>query len=285
MKTLSLFLLSFLFVEQVHAQFVPFAFWKSTPVPFPTCLRTQKLDSGTSWTVPADWTATYVMVEAIGAGGRGGTDAGSGGGGGGGGAYVRVLQASLSPGFPISYQIGIGGDATAANRDTWFMNSAAVLAKGGANGGATSGGNGGSDTASVPATGSTRYKGGKGANQSFYFTSGGGGGAAGRAGVGADGSTGGISSGGAGGKGGGGSGGNGGSAGSGSGTGAGGNGSSGTDIDVASSTGSGGGGGGGGDGSPGLGGTGGAYGGGGGGGRATPNGAAGNGVIFLCNYN
>lgn len=286
MKTLFPLILSFLFVEQVKAQFIPFAFWKPSATALPTCIYTQRLDSGTSWTVPGTWSTT-TMVEMIGAGGNGGVGTSpDAGGGGGGGAYVRIMAVNMSG--TITYQIGVGGDATAANRDTWIMSSALFNAKGGGNGTSTNGGAAGSDTASMPSTGAVRYKGGKGANQSFYTTGGGGGGAAGRNGNGVDGSQGGFSAGGVGGAGGGGSGGTGGTAGPGSsGTGNGGVGGSGTDMDVTLAVGSGGGGGGGGDGSAGANGAGGAggnYGAGGGGGYKAPAGAGKNGVIFLCNY-
>src|SRR3972149_2432129 len=88
------------------------------------------LTSGTSWTVPANWNSTNNSIEVIGAGGNGsagGTSAGTSGAGGGGGAYAKTLNLSLTPSSSVAIQIGAGGG------DTWFKNTATILAKAGAN--------------------------------------------------------------------------------------------------------------------------------------------------------
>jgi hypothetical protein len=47
--------------------------------------------SGTSWTVPGDWSNTNT-IETIGGGGGGGTGSSDAGSGGGGGAYSKITN-------------------------------------------------------------------------------------------------------------------------------------------------------------------------------------------------
>src|SRR3954465_10706214 len=79
------------------------------------------LTSGTSWTVPSDWSNSNNTIEAIGAGGGGGggflDNSGSGGegaGGGGAGAYSKATNVTLSPGSTVTVAIGAGGGGGAS---------------------------------------------------------------------------------------------------------------------------------------------------------------------------
>ena len=236
------------------------------------------LTSGTSWTVPADWSNANNTIEVIGGGGGGGGSGlnpnNGGGSGGGGGAYSKVSNVSLTPNSTVTIQIGAGGGGGWQNSgpgvggDTWFngpsLATSSVGAKGGAGGTyVNTTGAGGSAGSGV---GTTKFSGGTGASGGPAGVNvggggGGGGGAAGPKGAGFNGNSGTTGFSGAGGSGGAGSGGSGGSA-------AGYTGGNGTDLGTAGS-----GGGGGGDsgaGNPGWGGTpggkAGSYGGGGGGG-------------------
>ena len=130
------------------------------------------LTSGTSWTVPADWTNTNTIIT-IGAGGGGGSTSGSGGGGGAFAVRSNITGLSGS----ITYAIGAGGAGGAAGGtntggtggDTYF-NSGSMPAPGvttavGAKGGVGGGGNAGSvgaGGASGSSDGSTVYSGGAG---------------------------------------------------------------------------------------------------------------------------
>lgn len=131
--------------------------------------RAYRLTSGTSWTVPADWTPGNTnTIHLIGGGGGGSTSAASGvnragGAGGGGGGYTVVTNFSTTAGATINYAIGSAGAANADGGDTTW-NSGAFTAGGGKRGTATtapsstggaggtgtfaggSGGNGGSST-------------------------------------------------------------------------------------------------------------------------------------------
>jgi hypothetical protein len=120
------------------------------------------LTSGTTWTVPSDWSNTNT-VEAIGGGGGGGGSQlfGSAGGGGGGGAYVTISNIStLSAGNVVNIQIGQGGSGGhngngGAGTDTIFdTTNNTVVAKGGGAGQANGGtANGGAGASCTPSTG------------------------------------------------------------------------------------------------------------------------------------
>ena len=90
--------------------------------------------SGTSWTVPGDWSNSNT-IETIGGGGGGGTanSVGSGTGGGGGG-YSKITNLSGLSGS-ITLSVGSGGSSGAAGGDTWFngasIGASSVGAKGG----------------------------------------------------------------------------------------------------------------------------------------------------------
>lgn len=144
------------------------------------------LTSGSSWTVPSDWSNSGAVIEVIGGGGGGGGEGGSYyGAGGGGGAYARRTSGvSLSPGQVVSYQIGGGGaggvlygQVPGNGGDTWFVSPSFVLARGGTNGGTTP--YGGQAGASV---GDVMYSGGDGGgpthNEDYSDVAGGGGGGA-----------------------------------------------------------------------------------------------------------
>ncbi len=226
------------------------------------------LTSGTSWTVPNDFTSTN-FIEVIGGGGGGG----AAGGGGGGGAYAKISNLSLTIGASVTYQVGsagAGGTGTTgsgtAGGDTYFNGTGttcvaqSVCAKGGG-AGTASGGSGGLFSGSL---GTAVFSGGNGAVISGGTLGGGGGGAAGPNAGGASGLAGNI-----GGTGGGGDGTFGGAGGSGAAGGAG--------SEWDSTHGSGGGGGG----STTTGFAGGLYGGGGAGGKATTAGAGTQGIIVI----
>jgi len=124
--------------------------------------------SGT-WTAPAG--VTSVDVEVWGGGGAGGgqNQNSDGGGGGGGGAYSKVLGIAVIPGNAYTVTVGAGGAGVVAGTggaggDSYFINTATVMAKGGA-GGAPSTGTppaaaaGGAAGAGV---GTTKFSGGNG---------------------------------------------------------------------------------------------------------------------------
>ena len=58
------------------------------------------LTSGTSYTVPDDWSDTSNTIEAIGGGGSGGSNSRAGGGGGG---YSKITNLSLTAGASINF--------------------------------------------------------------------------------------------------------------------------------------------------------------------------------------
>ena len=142
------------------------------------------LTSGTTWTVPVDWTSANNTIEVIGAGGGGGIGTTvTSGRGGGGGAYSRISNLSLTPGASVTYQVGAGGGpgggTPSAGTDTFFnrtsgsantcADTTSVCAKGGT-GGAT--GVGGAGGAAGSGTGTVKYSGGAGTDD---IRSGGGG--------------------------------------------------------------------------------------------------------------
>src|SRR5262249_24980761 len=116
------------------------------------------LTSGTTWTVPADWTNSNNTVESYGAGGGGGGVGGfngnsyAGGGGGGAGAYSKISNFSSTPGTSINIRVGAGGAGGTPDNwfgthvggtggDTWFNGTTLGGSSGGAKGGG--GGEGG----------------------------------------------------------------------------------------------------------------------------------------------
>lgn len=174
------------------------------------------ITSGTTWTVPADWSSANNTIEVIGGGGGGGSgfsdssgSGGEGGGGGGAGAYSKATNVALSPGSIVTVNIGSGGSGGTtgaagvtgsggtAGGDTYLCNSTTncssisgssvvIGAKGGSGGGpGASGvvgasGTGGQATASI---GSTKFNGGSGgAGGPTNSGAGGGGGGGGGAG-------------------------------------------------------------------------------------------------------
>ena len=148
--------------------------------------------SGTSWTVPSDWSNTNT-IEAIGGGGGGGTPNSNSfsGSGGGGGGYSKVGNLSGLSGS-LTVQVGGGGGPDASGGDTWFngqtLGTSSVGAKGGGAGDVGGHGGSGGDAASGIAPGGTKFSGGSGGSVPFApWTGGGGGGAAGPNGDGAPG--------------------------------------------------------------------------------------------------
>ena len=138
------------------------------------------LTSGTSWTPPVG--VTTVQAECIGGGGTGSTGdtASRGGGGGGGGGYSLEAGISVTPGTPVTYQIGTAGaNAPTTTGATWFNGStlagSSCGAEGGANGTGTAGGAGGPTTSAI---GSTKNAGGTGGVPAATTRGGGGGGGA-----------------------------------------------------------------------------------------------------------
>ncbi|HUO50311.1 MAG TPA: fibronectin type III domain-containing protein [Candidatus Paceibacterota bacterium] len=255
------------------------------------------ITSGSSFTVPSDWSNSNNTIEVIGGGGGGKTSAYATGGGpgGGGGAYAKVSNVSLSG--TITYRIGAGGASDGGvGGDTYFNGTGTtcaaqtVCAKGG--GGGAWYGTGGAGGSAASSIGSVKYSGGDGGGYNSTGSGAGGGGAAGPNGAGVAGVYAGPgsyngTSGGAGDAGAGGAGGAGGSGGS-----AGVYGTGGTNGTEWGTAGAGGGGGGGGGTSntngTGGGGSGGLYGGGGGGsgysnagGPAQPGAAGAQGVIVV----
>src|SRR5882672_4193900 len=83
------------------------------------------LTSGSSWTVPSNWSNSNNKIELIGAGSPGES---WGAGGGPGGGYARAENYPLSGGSSVSYQIGI---SSLSGGDTWFDSSSILMASGG----------------------------------------------------------------------------------------------------------------------------------------------------------
>lgn len=240
------------------------------------CITYNIITTGTTWTVPVDWTNGSNAIEGIGAGG-GSSNAGGAGMGvsGAGGAYAKEVNQTYTASNSITVQVGIVTNSTTVT-DTFVKNnsnSANVML---ADGAALS-------TAGTAAnsTGSTKYSGGAGGSNvaSALYGGAGGGGAAGPGGAGGNGSAGSTSAGGAGGTGGGGSGGSGGAGSTTNGS-KGSNGSAGTEWSSAGS----GGGGGGGLGFPASCATAGNYGGGGGGNAGGGTGTEGTKGVIVISY-
>jgi hypothetical protein len=139
---------------------------------------TSTFNTSGSWQAPAG--VTQVLVEAWGGGAAGGGRGSSNGqsGGGGGGAFASATI-TVVPLQNYSYTVaasvaGGNGNGTNGNNSVWDTGSE-VLAAGGKGGlGTTTGGLGGLVADSV---GTTRFKGGDGANASTTVSGGGGGGA------------------------------------------------------------------------------------------------------------
>lgn len=167
------------------------------------------LTSGSSFTVPADWSNASNTIEVIGGGGGAGDDdqisyGGYGGGGGGGGGYAKVSNVSLTPGANLQYYIGQGGqggtgmgNGTAGTATLLCPTNAAcnstgalVAASGGGLGtwGSNVGGVGGQGGTPIVGSG---FNGGKGGNGGASGGAGAGGGAAGPFGTGGVGAIGG----------------------------------------------------------------------------------------------
>lgn len=162
------------------------------------------LNTGTSWTVPADWNSSNneIYLFAAGGGGAGGrytSDTNrAGGGGGGGGGYTKITNLTLTPSSSVSYAIGAAGSAGSASGgsggaggNTTF-NAGAYTTTGGGGGSTT---NTPTSTGGAAGTGST-YNGGVGGAGFTSTTSatavggGGGAGAGGALGAGANGGSG-----------------------------------------------------------------------------------------------
>ncbi len=151
------------------------------------------LTSGTTWTVPADWTDGDNTIEVIGGGGAGRTDTTgiAGAGGGGGGAYAKSVNIDLTPGGTVDYQIGQGGIPTSVNGTDTFFNrtsgtagtcadTTSACAKGGTGATSATGTAGGTAASSfATGTGNVKNNGGTGGTGNTTSDSGGGGGGAG----------------------------------------------------------------------------------------------------------
>jgi hypothetical protein len=120
--------------------------------------------SGTSWTVPADWSSANT-VEVIGGGAGGGTQSGSNqAGGGGGGGYAKATNLA-GLGSAVTIQVGGGGAAATAGGQTWFNGATAAAASVGVNGGgANSGVIGGAGGTVINGAGSSGGAGGSSTN-------------------------------------------------------------------------------------------------------------------------
>jgi hypothetical protein len=134
-------------------------------------MTTVFLTSGSSWTPPAGVT-TLTSVECLGPGGNS-----NGYTAGGGGAYAAVTNYGVTPGTPVSYQIGGAGSGAS----TWFGSTSTALAKG------ASGSSGGAAGSSV---GSVVFSGGGGGVVGAGNGGGGGGGSGGPNGAGGNGGNG-----------------------------------------------------------------------------------------------
>jgi hypothetical protein len=156
-----------------------------------------RLVSGTTFTIPSNWSSTNNSIHLFGGGGGGGAGRIAGvnraaGGGGGGGGYTLVTNFSATAGQTVSYAIGAAAtfntEASGGNT-TW--NSGAFIA---------GGGGGGSSNATVPSSiagvgGSGTFAGGNGGLGFTTVSSqgvggGGGGGSGGPLGVGGTGGNG-----------------------------------------------------------------------------------------------
>ena len=113
------------------------------------------ITSGTTWTVPVDFSANNT-IETIGggAGTGGGGSTGGRSGGAGGGAYAKIVNFSAAPGFVVGLAVGAGGagginnNAGGTGGDTYFNGGSVAASSVGAKGGTGSAGinNGGNGT-------------------------------------------------------------------------------------------------------------------------------------------
>ncbi|MFA5877413.1 MAG: hypothetical protein WC880_03550 [Candidatus Paceibacterota bacterium] len=119
------------------------------------------LTSGTSWTVPADW-SDVDTIETIGGGGHGGSS-NTGGGGGGGGAYASISNLDLTAGASVTYRVIATSDTVFNTTATTCAGSPtpSVCAKGGTNASGSTNGTGGLAASSV---GTVKYSGSDGAS-------------------------------------------------------------------------------------------------------------------------
>lgn len=165
-------------------------------------INTILLTSGTTWTVPADWTTAGSIIECIGGGGAACSYVPNISGGGGGGGYAKSVGQALTPGQVVNMSIGPGGSTSStpvfvapAGGDTWIANnntatlitSSGVICGAKAGGGSSNGapGSGGAATSAIHlGTGSAAFNGGTGRGGA---SGGGGGGAAGPNGAGGSG--------------------------------------------------------------------------------------------------
>lgn len=156
------------------------------------------IESGTAFTIPADWNNSNNVIYLYGAGGGGAggrptsaTNKAAGAGGGGGG-FTAVANFSAAPGATIAYEVGLGGAGGAANANgTAGGNTiwATVYTANGGGGGATT-----ATPTSVPGVGGTgaNANGGNGGFGTFSTVSGNGMGAGGGGGAGGPNGTGGA---------------------------------------------------------------------------------------------
>ncbi len=123
-----------------------------------------------TFTVPVG--VTEITVEAWGGGGSGGSRTGSTNraSGGGGGAYARSTL-TVIPSQSINLFIGAGSSSTSPGADSWFMNTATLLAKGGTSAISATIGIGGSAIASK---GDYTFSGGDGGERAAGISGGGG---------------------------------------------------------------------------------------------------------------
>src|SRR6266699_125012 len=90
--------------------------------------------SGTSWSIPGDWSNTNT-VEAIAGGGGGGTPgSGNDATGAGAAAYSKVTNLTGLSGS-VTIQVGVGGAALFVGTDTWFNGANLAGSSVGAQGG------------------------------------------------------------------------------------------------------------------------------------------------------
>lgn len=153
---------------------------------------TVTLEGTYEFVVPDD-VSTIDNVEAWGSGGGGGgAGLSNNAQGGGGGAYSATPNLSVTPGAVVSVTCAAGGAGNTGNGDggaggdSFFIDAATVMAKGGAGGlGNTNTTPGGAGGAAGSGVGTTKFSGGQGGGNS-----GGGGGSAGSGGAGGDGGNG-----------------------------------------------------------------------------------------------
>ena len=130
---------------------------------------TDTYTSSGTWTAPAG--VTSVTAEVWGGGGAGGgqNQNSDGGGGGGGGAYSIKSAITVIPGNNYTITVGTGGLGVASScggggGDSWFVNTATILAKGGIGGCPSTGTppQGGLGGSSASGVGGTKFSGGQG---------------------------------------------------------------------------------------------------------------------------